>query len=39
LHPHEHEEIDDEADRAAAIDHEAEYLRQAGLGEGEDGIL
>jgi hypothetical protein len=39
LHPHEDIEKDDEADRAAAVDQKAEYLRQAGLGEGKDGIL
>jgi hypothetical protein len=39
LHPHEDSEKDDEANRASAIDQKSEYLRQAGLGEGEDGIL
>jgi hypothetical protein len=38
-HPDQDNEKDDEADRAGAVDQEAEYLRQAGLGEGEDGFL
>jgi hypothetical protein len=39
LLPHKIHKIDDKADGAAAIDEEAEHLRQAGIGELEDSVV
>jgi hypothetical protein len=38
-HPDQDNEKGDEADRAATVDQEAEYLRQASLAQREDSFL